>query len=380
MPSSVRVSVRHGPKRSSAKLVPMLVGQVGCLEANLLNYVAFRKSSVFEMSLMKALFQVDAKSEAHYGQLLAPLLQEEGTVFAPVLRVRRSRVIKAVKALIFGNSPSKAITPEFEKLRPKCINYSFLTAAVLFWFWGGFQRLLPLGCPVRLYTGRLGSQLQGRFKVLTLSGDLGFPWLRSWFEFCADPGSPDLARTYRDGPHPDNARIEAKIRWFAALAVGSFSRRWKIDQPFWLATAHCFPHHCRCAAYSCHGKRFLWAVCHCECHQQSMAAEWIACERITFVGISQNKSWKVIPPLTFHIMSTSRMSSSCFVSWKTDLFHVCIFAGLGPRGHGFDWRAKCRGLPGVPWAMSQWARAARTSNQIRSRTLVDLFLCGPKLH
>lgn len=84
----------HSPKRPAATLVPMLVGQV------------------------------DAKSEAHYGRLLAPLLMREGTVFV--------------------------ISSDF------C-------------HWGaqfGYTRV----------------------------------------------GSPGLAKTYRDGPHPDNAKIEGLDR------------------------------------------------------------------------------------------------------------------------------------------------------------------------
>ncbi|CAK8995441.1 Protein MEMO1 (Mediator of ErbB2-driven cell motility 1) (Memo-1), partial [Durusdinium trenchii] len=89
----------QGPKRPPAKLVPMLVGQV------------------------------DAKAEALYGQRLAPLLQEEGTIFV--------------------------ISSDF------C-------------HWGaqfGYTRV----------------------------------------------GSPSLARTYRDGPHPDNAKIEGLDREGMAL-------------------------------------------------------------------------------------------------------------------------------------------------------------------
>ena len=75
---------------------------------------------------------------------------------------------------------------------------------------GGFFRLLPLGGPVWLHTSRP--------LVTKLDRGCNYSWKFEALCRTENPrdrifnlaGSPSLAKTYRDGPHPDNARIEVE--------------------------------------------------------------------------------------------------------------------------------------------------------------------------
>ncbi len=67
-------------------------------------------------------------------------------------------------------------------------------------FPGDLQWLLSLGCAIWLHTGWYCTQW-------VATGNTSSTVLLCWPNW----GSPGLAKTYREGPHPDNARIEASF-------------------------------------------------------------------------------------------------------------------------------------------------------------------------